>query len=193
MMIRAALKRLFKGSALLCGVLTLNACTTLGPDYQEPEVQWLERWHDAQPQSGKTGDQDAANLRFWWQRFNDPVLNRLIETAKRDNPSLHIAGLRILESRALQGIAGSTLYPQLQQVGGAVNYVNTRQSGAGDTSQVASQLGFNLGWELDFWGRFQRAIESADAGFFSSVANQQDLQVLISAQVADMYFSHRVT
>ncbi len=192
-MINAALKRLFKSSALLCGALTLNACTTLGPDYQEPEVQWLERWHSTQPQSGKTGDQDAADLRFWWKRFNDPVLNQLIETSKRDNPSLHIAGLRVLESRALQGIADSAMFPQLQQASGAINYVNTRQSGAGDQSKVSTQLGFSLGWELDFWGRFQRAIESADAGFFASVANQQNLQVLISAQVADLYFSHRVT
>ncbi len=193
-MIGAALKRLVKGSVLLCGLLNLNACTTLGPEYQEPEVQWLERWQTSTyPRASRAQGQDEADLRFWWQRFNDPVLNRLIDNAKRDNLSLHIAGLRILESRALQGIAGSTLYPQLQQVGGSLNYVNTRQSGSGDTSQVASQLGFSLGWELDFWGRFQRAIESADAGFFASVANQQDLQVLISAQVANLYFAHRVT
>jgi NodT family efflux transporter outer membrane factor (OMF) lipoprotein len=124
-------------------------------------------------------------------------LNRLIEAAKQDNLPLRMAGLRILESRALLGIAGSSLYPQVQQASGAFSYVNTRQRGGDlpDVSQslVGYQLGFNMAWELDFWGRFKRGVESADAAFFASIANQQDVQVLISAQVADLYFAYRTT
>jgi NodT family efflux transporter outer membrane factor (OMF) lipoprotein len=180
------------------GILTLTACTTLGPDYQEPNAAWLQDWEPSA--YGATADQSAqkqVDLRFWWQLFNDPVLNQLIEVAKRENLPLRIVGLRIFESRALLGIAGSNLYPQVQQVGGAINYVNNQFHG-GDTP-LSSQsfgnysLGFNLGWELDFWGRFQRGIESADAAFFASIANQQDMQVLISAQVADVYFAYRIT
>jgi NodT family efflux transporter outer membrane factor (OMF) lipoprotein len=65
----------------------------------------------------------------------------------------------------------------------------------GDDSQslVSYQGGFNLVWELDFWGRFRRAIESADAAFFASIANQQDVQVLLSAQVSDLYYAYRTT
>jgi len=181
--------------ALLCGALTLSACTTLGPDYREPEVAWLQEWQPSW--YGIREEQPAADLRFWWRLFNDPVLSRLIESAKRENLSLRIAGLRILESRALLGIAGSGLYPQVQQASGAVSYVNTRQHGGalGDDTQslVSYQAGFNLAWELDFWGRFRRAIESADAAFFASIANQQDVQVLLSAQVADLYYAYRTT
>ena len=180
---------------LICGALTLSACTTLGPDYREPEVAWLKDW---QPSLyGLREEKGEAELRFWWQVFNDPALNRLIELAKRENLPLRIAGLRILESRALLGIAGSALYPQVQEASGAVSYVNTRQYGGAsrDDSQslVSYQAGFNLGWELDFWGRFRRAIESADAAFFASIANQQDAQVLLSAQVADLYYAYRTT
>jgi len=180
---------------LLCGAVAVSACTTLGPDYREPEVAWLQDW---QPSlygllEGKT----ETDLRFWWQVFNDPVLNRLIESAKKDNLSLRIAGLRILESRALSGIARSGLYPQIQQVSGAVSYANTQQRGGtlGDNNQslVSYQAGFDLAWELDFWGRFQRSIESADAAFFASIANQRDGQVLLSAQVANLYFAYRTT
>lgn len=142
-------------------------------------------------------DTSEADHRFWWRQFNDPVLNGLIETAREENPSLRIAGLRILESRAQLGIAGSALYPQLQQGSGAVTYVNNRFHGGNspDDSQsfVGYQTGFNIGWELDFWGRFRRGIESADAAFFSSIADQQDVQVLLSAQVADLYFAYRTT
>lgn len=177
---------------LVCGIATLSACTTLGPDYQEPDVAWLQDWEPSvYGSAADQGAQKQVDLRFWWQLFNDPILNRLIDTARRDNPSLKLAGLRIFESRALLGIASSSLYPQVQQASGAINYVNNQQHSGADQDFVAYNAGLNLAWELDFWGRFQRSIESADAVFFASVANQQDMQVLISAQVADVYFSLR--
>lgn len=175
----------------------LAACTTLGPDYREPEVSWLADWQtDLYGQVANPQQQAAVDLRFWWQVFDDPTLNELIETARRVNPGLQIAGLRMLESRAQLGIAGSSLYPQRQQVSGDAIYTDTRQNGGGvdnDDSFARYQTGIDIGWELDFWGRFQRGIESADAAFFASITNQQDVQVLLAAQVADLYFSYRTT
>jgi len=184
--------------ALVCAAFFLNACTTLGPDYREPEIAWLSDWQpDLYGQTAAPEPGTGADLRFWWELFDDPALNSLIEAARRENPSLRIAGLRILESRAVLGIAGSGLYPQVQQLGGAISYVNTRQRGGAlpddDQNMVSNQTGFNLAWELDFWGRFRRGIESADAAFFASIANQQDAQVLLSAQVTDLYFAYRTT
>lgn len=191
---RRQLRRWLLRAGALCGALTLSACSSLGPDFQKPGVSWLNDWQSANyPRTGGADSDAETGLHFWWRQFNDPVLDRLVQLAKQENPSLRIAGLRILESRAMLGIAGSALYPQVQQTSGGVSYLNSRQSGPGDTSQVGYQLGFNLAWELDFWGRFQRAIESADAGFFASVANQQDAQVLLSAQVASLYFAYRTT
>ncbi len=176
----------------------LSACTTLGPDYQEPDVAWLQDWEPVV--YGATADQTTQkriDLRFWWQLFNDPILNKLITIARQENIQLRIAGLRIFESRALLGIAGSNRYPQVQQIGGAVNYVNNQSYGGelpnSSQSFGNANIGFSLGWELDFWGRFQRGIESADAAFFASIANQQDVQVLISAQLTDLYFAYRTT
>ncbi len=185
------------GSFLLAAVLTLPACVTLGPDYEEPDVAWLGEWQsDLYGQVGQPDQQSQTDLRFWTQLFDDPVLNGLIETARRENPTLQVAGLRILESRALLGIAGSNRYPQLQRATGSVAYVDERQSGGAaprDQSYTGYQAGFELGWELDFWGRFRRSIESANAAYFASVTAQQDVQVLLSAQVADLYFAYRTT
>jgi outer membrane protein TolC len=73
----------------------LAGCTTLGPDYVEPEVTWLKSWQsDLYGELGDANRQTNVDLHFWWEAFNDPVLNRLIETARRENPSLRIAGLR---------------------------------------------------------------------------------------------------
>ena len=178
----------------LCLVLTLAACTTVGPDYQEPDVAWLADWQtDLYGQVAPPEQQSEVDLSFWWQMFDDPVLNGLIEEARSENITLQIAGLRVLESRALLGIAGSGRYPQVQQVTGAVTYVASRESGAGSggTDSLADyQAGFGLGWELDFWGRFRRSIESADAAFFASMTNHQDVQVLLAAAVADLYYAY---
>jgi NodT family efflux transporter outer membrane factor (OMF) lipoprotein len=164
----------------------------------EPEIRWLEDWQsDLYGKAPASAQGAGADLEFWWRLFDDAALNQLIETARAENPSLRIAGLRVLESRAFLGIAGSTLYPQVQQLGGALTYVNAQQHGglAADRHQelTAYEGGLNLGWELDFWGRFRRGIESADAAFFASITNQQDAQVLLTEQVADLYFAWRTT
>jgi NodT family efflux transporter outer membrane factor (OMF) lipoprotein len=195
--VHTALKKSVARSFVAVMVLALNACVTVGPDFEAPDVAWLNDWQsDLYGQIGQPEQQTRTDLRFWTQLFNDPVLNELVETARRENPSLRIAGLRVLESRALLGIAGSNRYPQLQQVSAAVAYVNEQQSGGTapqDQSLTSYQAAFDFGWEPDFWGRFSRAIESANAAYFASITSQQDVQVLLSAQVADLYFAYWTT
>ena len=121
----------------------------VGPDYQEPDVAWLNDWHsDLYGQIGQPEQQTQTDLRFWTQLFNEPELNGLVETARRENPTLRIAGLRILESRALLGIAGSNRYPQLNQVTGAAAHVEQQQRAARAGSQLRElpgQLRHGLG------------------------------------------------
>ncbi len=185
-------------SARFAAMLALGlmaACSTLGPDYVEPEVNWLDEWQLSSEQLDSVrAAQDQVDLRFWWEILQDPTLNRLIEIAKQGSPSLRIAGLRVLESRAALGIAGSSLYPQVQQLSGEISQVGSRQDGGSQTSSYTSaQIALSAAWELDFWGRFRRGIEAADAAFFASIANQQNLQVLINAQIAELYFAYRTT
>ncbi len=179
------------------GIL-LTSCTTLGPDYREPDVEWLKSWEPSGYDGGTSLQaRKSVDLRFWWELFNDSALNKLIEIAKQENLALRTAGLRVLESRALLGVAGSSLYPQVQQATGAISYVNNQYHGGTssppDQDFGSYQAGFNLAWELDFWGRFRRSIESADAAFFASIANQRDAQVILAAGVADLYYAYRLT
>ena len=60
-------------AVLVGAVFVLNACTTLGPDFQEPEVGWLDQWQTNLYGQAVTGDQRTeADLRFWWRLFDDP-------------------------------------------------------------------------------------------------------------------------
>jgi len=175
-------------------VAVISGCTTVGPDYEEPEVAAMQAWEtNLYGQFGGTNGLTAGDLEIWWEMFDDPTLNRLIKITQEANLSLQGAGLRILESRAALGLAESGRYPQVQQATGAINYVNTQQSNGSGQDSGNYNLGGAVGWELDFWGKFKRGIESADAAFFASVANQQNLQLLLNAQVADLYYAYRTT
>ena len=183
------------GHLLLLGALGLSGCVRLGPDFQPPGEAWVDQWNS--PAIQQASQQRAGpDIREWWLVFDDPVLDRLIAEADAYNSSLKIAGLRVMEARAQLGIAQSGRYPQLQQATADSVYLDRNQSGGRnpqDSHFWQHSLGFDIGWELDFWGRFSRAIESADAAYFAAEANYEDVLVLLRAQVADTYFSLRTT
>ena len=60
----------------------------------------------------------------WWQVFGDPTLDALIVTAYEQNPTLRIAGTRVLQARAGQAIAVGNIFPQTQQAIGSYARVN---------------------------------------------------------------------
>ncbi|MDO3384786.1 efflux transporter outer membrane subunit [Gilvimarinus sp. SDUM040013] len=170
----------------------LAGCAPLGPDFKAPDTDWLAEW---EPELYGQLQQDPAalNLSQWWTRLNDPLLNNLMLKARLESPTMRVAGLRILESRAVLGVASGLYYPQVQQVSASGAYVGQKRGGGTYRDFTSSDAAFNLGWEMDFWGRFRRSVESADAAYFASLANHRDVQVLLSAQVANLYFAIKTT
>ncbi len=153
---------------------------------------WTESWSSAAIGQA-TQQREQPDLSQWWQIFGDPVLETLIAEADASNAGVRIAGLRVVEARAQLGIALAGRYPQVQQASAEALYVHSRQSAATvQTSRVWQySAGLDVGWELDFWGRFSRAIESADAAYFASRAIHEDVLVLLHAQLAQTYFTLR--
>ena len=189
-------RRRFRPPASLTGVaasLLLCACTAVGPDFKRPDVPWLANWQSpsqATPATVPVPDRRAPDNE-WWRNFNDPALDQLVAEAQRLNPGVRTAGMRIMEARAQLGIAGSALYPQLQQLSGEVLRVGQQQSGGPDTTLTAYSTGLSIGWELDFWGKFRRGVEAADASYLASIAQYDDVQVLVAAQAASLYSAIR--
>ncbi|MGD8777137.1 MAG: hypothetical protein PVF44_17645, partial [Syntrophobacterales bacterium] len=147
----------FKWS-LLVGLFTLaflvSGCM-VGPDFVKPDAQMEEGWLQQQDLRIKS---EPADFSEWWVVFDDAVLDDLIEIASRQNLDLQNAGLRILEARAVLGIAIGSQYPQTQQISGeatANQLSENAPNGAGaDKFFYNYQLGFDAAWEFDFWGRF---------------------------------------
>lgn len=179
------LPKLTKPSLAILSLLGLSACTTVGPDYAHPPQASLPSDWSVQ-KAAKDTQQSQQQLQQWWQQFNDPTLNRLVELANEQNLDIEAAGLRIVQARSLLGISTGLQYPQVQTVSGnlARAYVN-------DQGVNNAALSFDAAWEMDIWGKYARGIESAEAGYYASIASYHDIMVTITAEVARNYINYR--
>ena len=173
----------------------MSACAAVGPDFVRPDSQATDQWSDYAREEFLYAPQDSVE---WWGILNDPVLDKLVAAARRNNNNIRIAGLRVLESRAALGIALGNRYPQAQvAVGDAtalgLSESNANTAGGADLSYTQYNLGISASWEIDFWGRFRRGVESADANLLASIASYDDALVLLTAQIADIYVVIRST
>ena len=163
----------------------------VGPNYRKPDAAVASNWIDASDKRVRT---DSDDLSKWWTVFNDPVLNNLICYAYKQNLTLREAGFRVLQARAQLGIAIGEIFPQSQAMTG--DFLRQASSGqTGSTQKFSSRwdYGFTLAWELDFWGRFRRTIESDRASLQASVADYDDVLVTLLGDVATAYVQYRTT
>ena len=175
----------------------------IGPDYKRPAVAVSDSWLESKDRRLNV---DSATYRNWWTAFDDPVLNYLVEQAYRDNLTLRQAGVRVLQARAQLGIAIGDFFPQTQQAIGSVEYFRTSEraetaafggsGGGGSSSSSAlkfwqSQIGVQASWELDFWGRIRRNIQSVEASLLSTLADYDSTLVTLTADVANNYIAIR--
>jgi len=170
----------------------VSACAAVGPDYVQPDSPLGPDWYEAERERYNT---NAEQQVLWWETLGDPVLNGLIDLAHQQNNNLQIAGLRVLESRAQLGIAIGNKYPQSQVVAGDAAAIqaskNAANTTAGDLSFTQFNVGVSASWEIDFWGKFRRGIESADAAYLASVAGYDQAMILVTAQVCGTYLAIR--
>jgi len=172
--------------------LLISGCTMVGPDYVKPTAPEPEKWLESgDPQI----ESKEADFGQWWTVFNDPVLNTLVEAAYNQNLPLQIAGVRILEARAQLGIAFGSQYPQQQQVdaGGSVNQLskNAPNGAFSDRYFFDYQTSLGAAWELDFWGKFRRAVQTGIANLEANIADYDDILVTLTSEVARTYVSIR--
>ncbi len=171
----------------LCLMLILGSgCRSnmVGPDFKTPEATVAPAWAESEAGPLKP---EPADLSRWWEVFNDPVLNELVQRALKQNLTLQIAGLRVMEARAELGIAGGYLYPQAQQLSAGYDWSYRPNPNTGPRSIQSATVGFDAAWELDIWGKYRRGVESADANLIANVASYDDVLVSITAEVAREY------
>jgi len=173
---------------LLLSLLLVAGCAKVGPNYSRPGTEINDNWLEVQDRRLNAG---PLECQAWWTVFQDPILDRLIQTAYRENLNLRVAGLRVLEARAQLGATVGQLYPQTQQFNGAVETIQSSKRVPESLNYAEAALGVTATWEIDFWGKFRRAVESADAGLMASVANYDSILVSLTGSAASLYVAIR--
>ena len=206
-MIRRTFTRFAVMAALLAACLfAACGCTALeewahngfkvGPGFQDPGAKVAEDWIDVEDRRIVRGPLMAD---VWWTTFDDATLDSLIETARLQNLDLKSAAARVLQAQAQRNIAAGNLFPQTQnaigdyahaQITHNLNLFGNPLAPSPSTLDVWA-TGFNASWELDFWGRLRRLVESSNADLGASVEGYRDAMVTLLADVATTYVQIR--
>ncbi len=185
--------------------LLLSACVT-NPNYSVPKPQQDKKWHAPSQLKSQLEPQPEAELELkfeqqlqplaasdWWQQFNDPLLNELIDEAARNNRDLAIALANIEAARAARDLAESGYFPKLEAGANASRNRYSSQTSFGLNTGTRDNFNASLqaSWEPDLFGRTGFAVTAAEAELGASQAAQQGLLLTVVAEVAINYFEIR--
>ncbi|MBJ2347430.1 MULTISPECIES: efflux transporter outer membrane subunit [Pseudomonas] len=169
-------------------VLALSACA-VGPDYKAPQT---EAANVTTATDGAAGQKNFDRARFegvWWQQFDDPTLNALVTRSLEGNRELRVAFARLRAARAIRDDASNDVMPTITSR--ASSNIGKGQNPMGQTDdRVNSErydLGLDMAWELDLFGRIRRNLEATDADQQAAEADLYQLQVTMIAELVDAY------
>lgn len=106
----------YKISPLLILVGIMTSCSLMAPNRPDPSVKLPSSWN-------YSSNPAESNLPYiaWWQKFNDPDLNRIIEKALQNNDSLEAAKANVEQARASLLSVEMSWLPSLSALAGLFN------------------------------------------------------------------------
>lgn len=163
-------------------VLALSACA-VGPDYKAPATE------PAHISADNLKGFDRAHFEgIWWQQFDDPTLNKLVTQSLAGNRELRVAFARLRAARAIRDDVSNDAMPTITSR--ASSNLGKGQVPGQTEKRVNSErydLGLDMAWEIDLFGRIQRQLEASDADEQVAAADLYQLQVTMIAELVDAY------
>jgi multidrug efflux system outer membrane protein len=169
--------------------LTLFGCA-VGPNYQRPSVGSPPSWRFEEKEA-----REVANT-AWWEQFEDPVLNDLIQTALKEDKDVKIAAARVEEFMGRHVTTCAALFPQVGTGASAGRSRSTEKGPAPFSSAVENpadsyQVFLNASWEIDLWGKLRRATEAARGDLLSTEEGRRAVILTLVTSVASAYVNLR--
>jgi NodT family efflux transporter outer membrane factor (OMF) lipoprotein len=178
--------------AVAVGGSSVAGGCAVGPDFKTPVAPAPTSWTISGDPRLAT---QAATDTLWWKSFGDATLDRLVDLACKQNLPLQVSGLRIVEARAQLGYATGKQFPQVQELYASGTAArpsqNTPLSAILPPHYVDYRAGFDAAWELDFWGKYRRGVETEAAALGASIADYYAALVSLTAEVAHTYVTFR--
>jgi len=193
--------------SLTIALLGLAAGCTVGPRYSRPAAPTPapDAWK-TQPPWEQAAPKDSIPKGTWWQIFHDPALDAYEQQLLQANQSLVAARDRLDQARSLARVATADMFPQLSADPSAVRERgsgNRPLNGAAPTimngsvqtvapyTQNVFTIPFSLNYEADLFGRVRHNVEAANASLQSTAADLQNVQLVLTAELAADYFTLR--
>ena len=172
-------------------VMAVSSGCMVGPDYKKPAVPTPAAYRGLSAEQAVKVDVASFGDAKWWDAFQDDALRDLIRAALQENYDVRIAAARILEARALLGIARADQLPAVNAAASVVNERSPEVAGRPALETSPTQITGSFAWELDFWGKFRRATESARASLLAEEWAQRQIISSLVSDVAVAYFQLR--
>lgn len=180
-----------KNAALAVIITTVLSGCAVGPNYKKPAVNTPAVYRGLTPDEAAKNDPRSLGDEKWWDVFQDDQLKELIKTALQQNYDVRRAATRILQAQAALGITRADQFPTISANAAAINLRNSRQGIFPPIDTNTNRVGLALDWELDFWGKFRRATESARASLAATEWGRQEIITELIANLASAYFRLR--
>jgi len=148
-------------------------------DMKAPQVAMPDKW-----QGTTVTGSAVANGDKWWQSFNDPVLNQLIDRALRTNNDLAAAAIRVRRAQLKSGLTDTNLTPSVNATG---NSGITKDLNTGSNVQNHNITG-TLSYELDLWGRLAKLRESSRWEAEATEVDRQNTALALIGTTASAYW-----
>ena len=176
----------------LAFVITIVLCgCAVGPNYKKPTVDTPAVYRGLTPEDAAKNDPKSLGDQKWREVFQDEQLKGLIKTALEQNYDVRRAAARILEAQASLGITRADQFPTISGQAAATNQRSARQKVIPAIETDTSRVGATLDWELDFWGKFRRATESARANLVAAEWARREIITELISNLAGGYFRLR--
>jgi outer membrane protein TolC len=146
-------------------------------------------WSAARSAGGSATNPAAPAERDWWRLYRDPVLDQLIADALAANTDVRVAVARLARARASLREARIERTPQVGVSAGA-QYGRVpfgQNETGGDRENWNVDLGVDVAYEADLFGRISRGVEAARGDVAAADADIAAAQVLVVAETARAY------
>ncbi|WP_297572316.1 efflux transporter outer membrane subunit [uncultured Deefgea sp.] len=170
---------------LLCLLGTVGGCAVSLPQPQLAQLVPKETvWQTPLPMATHLAEQQV-----WWQSWQDPVLNTLLNAAQQANPTLELAEARIREARAKAYATKAYLWPTVGATASGSRNNNTMLTPAQPINM--GSVGLDASWEIDLWGGVRTAEKNLLANLSAKTIEWQDARATVAAEVANAYVALR--
>lgn len=192
-------------SSALCAFF---AGCTVGPNYIPPNPTLPDHYGESasaklattQPSTAPSATQPVSGqIEKWWQNFQDPQLDSLIERSVKSNLDLQAAESRIRQARAQYGVQLAGEFPTVGTSGSfsrsrGSTLIGSQSNSSFSRSSAPNNLyraGFDASWEIDIFGGVRRGVEAARDDIEASVEDRHSVLLTLISEVARDYIDYR--